>query len=185
MIYCSSLFQLPPFTPSCIPPTPPKKINWWEGLRWASVVFGSCYLRTLPTQFVLLPAKTLPGLLQQNKRSSHASSCPWPTARCEMFIAQKWGHCPLHFYFLPCFSTKAVQDNLQSPVTGLRSYGVSFAHHFGVPWRHVGVGWCWQEVRGEKEGEKNNWGGGQPTLILKAHQHLCLFSTIRTHALQR
>lgn len=106
MMYCSSLFLLPPFTPSCIPPTPPKKINWWEGLRWASVVFGSCYLRTLPTQFVLLPAKTLPGLLQQNKRSSHASSCPWPTARCKMFIAHKWGHCPLHCIFYLAFPLK-------------------------------------------------------------------------------
>lgn len=164
-MYCSSLFQLAPFTPSCTPPTPPKNINWWEGLRWASVMFGSCYLRTLPTQFVLQ-------VCCSRVCSSHAS-CHWPTASCKMLIAQKWGHCPLHFIFYPPFPLKLSKTTYSHWYWALLILSQFCSSLWGTAETHL-------EVRGEKE----NGGGGQPTLTVKAHQHLCHFSTIRTHALQ-
>lgn len=176
-MYWSLLFQLPPFIFTCFPPTLPKKKlvggKVLDEYLWCLVhVIWEPYL---PSLCFFLPKSCQ--VCCSRVFSSHASSCPWPTASCKMLIAQKWGHCPLHFIFYPPFPLKLSKDNQNSPAHTESVLLIALVYTFVSA--RAGRKW------GEKEAEKENGGGGQPTLTLKAHQHLCHFCTIRTHALEK
>lgn len=103
-------------------------------------MFGSCYLRTLRSLCFLLPKPCQ--VCCSRVCSSHASSCPWPTANWKMLIAKKWGQCSLHFIFYSLFWRQPIWF-----------WALLILSLFCSPfWGAVETHLCWLAV---------GWGGGE------------------------
>lgn len=103
---------------TCIPPTLPKKklvggkvldehLLCLVHVIWEPYLPSLCFFLPKPCQ-----------VWCSRVSSSHASSCPWPTASCKILIAQKWGHCPLHFIFYLPFPLKLSKTTKNHLVLG-------------------------------------------------------------------